>query len=69
MDNVVELRPLIDVREVSGMLGVTPRTIWRLRDLGKMPMPVKIGGSVRWRRMEILSWIEQGCPKLRRAAR
>ena len=57
------------VRRVAQALGCAERTVWRMRDSGRMPLAIKLGGSVKWRRKEILSWIEQGCPKPRRAAR
>jgi excisionase family DNA binding protein len=54
---------LITVKEVSEMLGISERTIYRLSDAGDMPSPVKLGSSVRWRRKELESWIDNGCPK------
>lgn len=29
---------------------------------GRVPAPVRIGGCVAWRRAELLSWINAGCP-------
>ena len=58
---------LIKVGEVAGMLEITPRTVYRLTDSGKIPRPVKVGSSVRWRRVELESWIEAGCPVVRPA--
>lgn len=29
---------------------------------GDLPKPVKLGRAVRWRKSDILQWIEQGCP-------
>ena len=43
-------------------LGLSKRQIFRLRSCGKLPAPVKIGGSVRWISAEIESWILAGCP-------
>ena len=54
---------LIDANEVAKLLSVSPRMVWRLRDSGKMPMPVKIGSLVRWPREKIEAWIEAGCPR------
>ena len=67
--NVIELRPLCDVREVAAALGVTTRTVWRMRDCGEMPMPIRVRGSLRWRRPDVEQWIENGCPNMRKAAR
>lgn len=59
---------LIDANEVAGLLGVSPRMVWRLRDSGKMPRPTKIGSLVRWPRGLIKNWIEAGCPATERRA-
>ncbi len=53
---------LLTVKEVAEMLGLSERTVYRLADVGKMPRPVKIGAAVRWRKKELDTWIEDGCP-------
>lgn len=55
-------RELIDLRTVAVLLGVSTRTVLRLRDSKQMPQPVRLGSLVRWRRAEILDWIATGCP-------
>ncbi|MCA9196012.1 MAG: helix-turn-helix domain-containing protein [Planctomycetales bacterium] len=54
---------LITVAELANLLGVSVRTVWRKESTGYLPHPVRIGGLVRWRRNEIMQWIEDGCPK------
>jgi len=53
---------LLDVGGVAEMLGVSSRQVYRLADGGKMPRPLRLGGSVRWDRQSIESWIAAGCP-------
>ncbi len=53
---------LLDVRAVGAMLGCSARHVYRLADAGRMPRPVKLGALVRWRRAELASWLEAGCP-------
>ena len=53
---------LITVKEVAEMLGLSERTIYRLSDAGDMPNPVKLGAAVRWRKQELETWIDNGCP-------
>jgi len=54
---------LLDVREVAGMLGTSPRFVWALRYSDRIPQPVTIGSRVvRWRERDISDWIEAGCP-------
>jgi len=60
---------LLTVKEVAEMLGLSERTVYRLTDMGKMPRPVKIGAAVRWRRSELDTWIEDGCPTSPRKAK
>lgn len=36
---------------------------------GKLPKPVRIGRSVRWRREELRDWIQEGCPRRREWSR
>ena len=34
---------MLDVQAVAAMLSVSPRTVYRLADAGRMPSPVKLG--------------------------
>ena len=51
---------LLDPLEAAKMLSVSRRTIYRLRDLGKIPT-VKIGRLVRFRLSDVEEFIA-GCP-------
>ncbi len=53
---------LIGADGVGELLGLGARTVRRLDVEGRLPMPVKIGGSVRWRLSELRQWIAGGCP-------
>lgn len=56
-----EAPALLSVDAIGAMLEVSPSTVYRLADGGRMPKPVKIGALVRWSRSEIESWIAAGC--------
>lgn len=56
---------LLSAARVARLLEISERTLWRLRSAGKLPRPVQVGGSVRWRAEEIRRWIDAGCPPLR----
>lgn len=56
---------LLTIREVSVLLGCSMRTIGRLADSGRMPHGLKLGGLRRWRRSEVLAWLNDGCPPVR----
>jgi len=56
---------LLDVEAVGKLLTCSQRTVYRMADAGKMPRPVKLGSLVRWRRGELLDWLDAGCPRVR----
>lgn len=57
-----------DVRTVADKLGVSPRTVYRLADAGRMPQPLKLGSLVRWNLSQIDDWVDAGCPDCRKGA-
>jgi excisionase family DNA binding protein len=62
-NRVSSVRPIaVSARELAEMLDVSLRQIWRLNSAGKLPKPIRLGGSVRWNRQEIMGWFEAGCP-------
>ncbi len=53
----------ISAKQLSQLLGVSLRQVWRLNATAKLPRPIRIGGSVRWNRAEVFEWFsEAGCP-------
>ena len=52
----------VDAKRLGDMLGISERSVRRLDSAGKLPRPVKIGGSVRWRLGEVEAWLDAGCP-------
>ena len=59
---------LLDVRAVALLLGgCSARHVYRLSDGGRMPRPLKLGTLLRWRRGELMNWIEGGCQPIRSA--
>lgn len=53
---------LLPAEKLAELLDISLRTLWRLRAAGKLPAPIRLGGSVRWRSDEIQGWIAAGCP-------
>ncbi len=49
---------LLGVRAVATMLGLSPRSVYRLADAGTLPRPLKIGGAVRWRRKTLEEFLD-----------
>jgi predicted DNA-binding transcriptional regulator AlpA len=60
-----ERAALLDVRAVAALLACSVRNVYRLSDAGRMPLPVRLGGLVRWRGGALAEWIEAGCPDCR----
>ncbi len=52
---------LLDVLSVAELCGCSARTVRRLADAGRIPRPIRLGSLVRWRRVEVMSWIDGGC--------
>ena len=53
---------VVSAKVLARLLGVSLRQVWRLNSSGKLPKPIRLGGSVRWRRDEIMAFIEAGAP-------
>jgi len=53
---------LVGADVVARLMGVSPRTVWRLLSAGKLIAPIRVGGSTRWRSDELREWIARGCP-------
>ncbi len=54
--------PLLTVGDIAVQLQCSTRHVHRLKDYGRMPAPVHLGGLVRWSRTAITQWIANGCP-------
>ncbi len=57
---------LLKTLEVAALCGVAPRTVARWRDMGFMPLPLKLCKTVRWRESDISEWVTTGCPDCRK---
>ena len=52
---------LLDVNAVAERLSVSPRAVWKWLAAGRLPAPVRIGRSVRWRERDLDRFIDVGC--------
>jgi predicted DNA-binding transcriptional regulator AlpA len=48
---------LLTAADLCSLLKLDPRTLRVLRHEGRVPEPIKLGRSLRWRRAEIEAWI------------
>lgn len=58
---------LLTTRQAAELCGCGERTLWSWSRSGIAPAPIKIGiglrPAVRYRRAELLQWIQNGCPR------
>ncbi len=54
---------LVDVNEAARLCMISVSMFYKLNAAGKTPHPVRLGKLLRWRKNELLDWIEAGCRK------
>jgi predicted DNA-binding transcriptional regulator AlpA len=54
---------LLSAKTLGQMLSLSKRQVFRLNSCGRLPKPVRIGGSVRWIESEISEFIKAGAPE------
>ena len=52
---------LINAGQLALIGGFSKRQVFRLNSAGKIPSPVRIGGSLRWRLSDIELWMDCEC--------
>jgi predicted DNA-binding transcriptional regulator AlpA len=60
--SATELPLLLSAGDLAKMLRFGLRTIRSMDAAGRLPAPLRIGGSVRWRAEEIRDWLAAGAP-------
>lgn len=51
---------VVSVREVAELLGVNPRTVWRMAQTGEIPAPIRLGERVvRWRLSDLRDHLDR----------
>jgi predicted DNA-binding transcriptional regulator AlpA len=53
---------LIDISALSKLLSRSVSALERDQAAGRLPPPVRIGGSKRWKLTAIEAWVAAGCP-------
>ncbi len=53
---------MMDAREAARLCSFSESMLYKLNREGKIPPPIRIGTLFRWKRRELLEWIEAGCP-------
>jgi excisionase family DNA binding protein len=62
--NLTEQPLLLSAVEAAGLLGIGRTQLYALHSSGRLPLPVRLGGRVLWRRAELAAWTacEPPCP-------
>lgn len=53
---------LLSAKEAAALCGISVRQWWRWNAVGRVPEPVRIGATKRWRSIDLERWIAAGCP-------
>jgi len=55
---VIENKPLVQLSEVTDIVGIGRSTVYEKMNSGEFPAPIKLGQrAVRWRTEEVIEWI------------
>jgi excisionase family DNA binding protein len=62
--NLTEQPLLLSAVEAAALLGIGRTALYALNSSGRLPLPVRLGGRVLWRRAELAAWTacEPPCP-------
>jgi len=61
-DPAADTAVLLTAADVAGLLAITVRHVRALDASGRLPRPIRLGRAVRWRRDELLRWLDAGAP-------
>lgn len=53
---------LLSAAEAAEALRISERHFYKLHSGGRLPRPVRLGRSVRWRAKELQEWLDAGAP-------
>lgn len=53
---------LIDIKTLATLLDRSVRSLERDDRAGRLPRPIRLGRSKRWRVAEVRAWLAAGCP-------
>ena len=62
MSQTSETCQLLTAKDAAKICRLSKRSWFRLSSAQKIPKPVKIGGSVRWKQSDVELWLEWDCP-------
>jgi len=54
---------LLNAEAAARLLGISRSKLYSLHSAGQIPLPVSLGGCVRWDRAELQAWLSARNPK------
>ena len=56
---------LLDTRQMAEFLNIPYKAVQQLASTDRIPRPMKLGfgSGLRWNIVELLDWVEAGCPR------
>jgi len=61
MDRTDQSCQLLSAKALAKLLSLSPRTVWRYRSAGRLPKPVCVGASIRWKLSDITLFLKCDC--------
>jgi predicted DNA-binding transcriptional regulator AlpA len=52
---------LLTVKGVAAALKISSRQVWKLLSSGRLPTPVRLSRSVRWRAADVALFVQLSC--------
>lgn len=54
---------LFTTKEAAAFCMISESSFYKLNKKRMVPKPLRIGTMYRWRKNDLVSWVEAGCPK------
>lgn len=54
---------LLDIDGMAEFLGIPTKAVRQMTWTTRLPIPFRLGGTLRWNIIRLLEWVEAGCPR------
>src|SRR5262245_28127953 len=54
---------MVDTKSLGEFLGLSDKAVFQLSHTDRIPLPCRLGRCHRWSVLELLEWVESGCPR------
>ena len=56
-------RLLLDTQGMAEFLGIPAKAVQEMAWTKRLPLPMRLGGTMRWSVIALARWVEAGCPR------